>query len=122
MGASGDCAVPWTSGKGAAWKHDSPGLLQINKGSNEGVTPLYAACVHGHSEVVMALMASDALQVNTVGELGFTPLHVACENNHAETVKVLPSCVCLLLGLRLETLVGVDSYVEQRGGVQGWSR
>ena len=73
----------------------SPGLLSsggrgVDRQCNQGISPLYAACYHGHLEVVRILLSAGAL-VDLASVDGFTLLYAACQNGHMETVRALLS-------------------------------
>lgn len=60
--------------------------------SDDGSTPLYTACLNGHTEVVKALLSSVAVDVNkrrTPDIAGKFPLYAACVNGHVEIVRLL---------------------------------
>ena len=58
--------------------------------SPPGATPLYVACIRGHTEVVRALLSWGA-KVDLQTTEGETPLHEACINGHTEVVGALLS-------------------------------
>ena len=64
-------------------------MLDINKKSlSSGWSPLYAAAVFGHKEVVQLLLESGA-EVNVTSRSGWTPLHCAAGKGYRDCVKIL---------------------------------
>jgi ankyrin repeat protein len=68
-------------------------LLQLgaNKNyseKNSGSTPLWCACVSGHTEIVTMLLKAGADPDKQAND-GWTPLHVACWKGHTEIVTML---------------------------------
>jgi ankyrin repeat protein len=65
-----------------------PSLL-VNQAQHEGATPLYFACVKGHVDVVVLLLACAGIQVNRVEHRGLTPLFMACQKGYLDVVQAL---------------------------------
>ena len=64
--------------------------LDVNKArTDDGQTPLYAACSSGYVKAVERLLEVDGLDVNQACTDGSTALHAACEAGHVEVVKRL---------------------------------
>jgi ankyrin repeat protein len=62
---------------------------EVDKGgSDNGVTPLYAAVLKGHPEIVKMLLDKGA-QVDKPRNNGETPLYTASDKGHLEIVKLL---------------------------------
>ena len=63
----------------------------MNKATtDDGVTPLYIACLGGHIEVVGMLLTCDGIDVNKAKtDIGATPLFMACQNGRTEVVQML---------------------------------
>ena len=75
---------------GSSSRHGPGPTRTLNWCNGEGVTPLHAACFHGHADCVQLLLdAHAALDPRQKG--GATPLIVATRQGHA-------SCVARLLG------------------------
>ena len=68
----------------------SGGALLVDLQDKNGVAPLLAACVYGHTEVVSALISAGA-KVNLQEKDGLSPLYVACQEGHTEVVRALLS-------------------------------
>jgi ankyrin repeat protein len=68
--------------------------VDVNKATtDDGVTPLYMACLGGHIEVVGMLLTCDGIDVNKAKtDIGATPLFMACQNGRTEVVQMLLSC------------------------------
>ena len=63
----------------------------VNAKSENGVTPLHRAALHGHKEIAKLFIAKGA-HLNAkddLGKLGRTPLDWAIEENHTETPDLL---------------------------------
>jgi hypothetical protein len=62
----------------------------VNKATtNNGTTPLYAACHFGYAPVVSLLLAAHADVNKARTDDGATPLYIACQNGHAPVVSLL---------------------------------
>jgi ankyrin repeat protein len=74
--------------------HARVGLLLIDKGADialaqsEGYTPLHYAAANGSDDVVIRLLAMNAIRSAKTKE-GKTPLDLAKERKHLTTVKIL---------------------------------
>ena len=54
------------------------------------MTPLFAASIHGHTDVVALLLARKEIDVNQADEhFGANPLLIACGQGHVKIVKLL---------------------------------
>ena len=89
--STGLAAAGPTARLGGSGSNRKPGPTgTLNWCNSQGVTPLHAACLHGHAECVQLLLdAHAALDPRQKG--GATPLIVATRQGHA-------SCVARLLG------------------------
>ena len=89
--STGLAAAGPTARLGGSGSNRKPGPTgTLNWCNSQGVTPLHAACLHGHAECVQLLLdAHAALDPRQKG--GATPLIVATRQGHT-------SCVALLLG------------------------
>ena len=63
--------------------------INVNKETNDGLTPLYRACASGKEEIVKILLKDERVNVNKENKDGWTPLWVACWNGNEEIVKIL---------------------------------
>lgn len=76
----------------AAWYHGVAYLIQNgadpNIRSNEGVGPLFAACVRGHRGIVELLLENGA-DWTAADNFGEAPLFAACINGHIEVIQLL---------------------------------
>ena len=66
------------------------GSLLVNLQAKDGASPLFAACMYGHTEVVCALLSGGAKVDLLIKELG-SPLHAACHSGHMGAVLALLS-------------------------------
>ena len=58
--------------------------------TGDGATPLFAACVKGHTDIVTLLLAHAGIDANQARtDVGATPLLVACVTGHTEIVTLL---------------------------------
>jgi uncharacterized protein len=66
----------------------------INRGDEDGFSPLFLACEKNKKEFVELLLKHGASKsVNEINEYGESPLSAACEKNNAEIVAMLiPYC------------------------------
>ena len=65
-------------------------MVDVNRGDNDGETPLYVASKTGYHDMVEILLNHDKTNVNKGRNSdGQTPLHVASENGHLGVVKLL---------------------------------
>lgn len=60
----------------------------INTQDSNGYTPLHHACLNGHLEIVMVLLAAN-VTVDMVDIRGSTPLYLAAWSGHYDIVKLL---------------------------------
>uniref|UniRef100_K3WW17 Uncharacterized protein n=1 Tax=Globisporangium ultimum (strain ATCC 200006 / CBS 805.95 / DAOM BR144) TaxID=431595 RepID=K3WW17_GLOUD len=75
------CILPW------AWQS---GDAQVDKATNDGMTPLHGASMHGKIEMCTDLLAKNA-SVDIKNQTGDTPLHLAVSNDHFGVVQALIS-------------------------------
>jgi hypothetical protein len=61
----------------------------VNKASNIGCTPLFAAAERGNKEMVVCLVGELSADVNLATEDGKTPLMAATKSKHAKIVRYL---------------------------------
>ena len=63
--------------------------MTVNSRDSKGSTPLHKAALHGHRQIVQALLLHGAgMNVRNKDEL-LTPLHLACQYNQRDV-----RCVC----------------------------
>ena len=53
--------------------------VDVNKGREDGDTPLFIAAQEGHASVVELLLKADGVDVNKGREDGTTPLYIAAQ-------------------------------------------
>ena len=61
----------------------------VNKGDQDGQTPLIACAKSGHAECTEALLAHPQIAANQADTYGWTPLTFACFNGHFLVVQTL---------------------------------
>ena len=68
---------------GDCWGGWSWGRADITKASNDGMTPMYRACMKGHLSVCKWLFeVGAAADITKAGKVGHTPMIMACMNGH----------------------------------------
>ncbi len=66
--------------------------MTVNSRDSKGSTPLHKAALHGHRQIVQALLFHGAgMNVKNREEL-LTPLHLACQYNQRD-VRCFDQCV-----------------------------
>jgi len=65
--------------------------MNINWGNPDeyGPTALHKACVQGHTEVAILLLADRRIDVNKKDAFGWAPFALACANNRADIVSMM---------------------------------
>ena len=61
----------------------------INFRYQDGLTPLLAACLHNHPQVVRELLATDDVDMTATNLRGMTAMHLACQHGSVECIKIL---------------------------------
>ena len=68
------------------------GDINVNKCSDEGISPLFIAAEHNRPAVVKILLNVEGIEVNTQEPLqGFNPHLMACQQNNINVIKALLS-------------------------------
>ena len=92
---------------------------RINATSKTGWSSLLSACLHGHAEVVEALLEAKDVDVNLCKrDSGYTPLMIASEEGHDDIVrKLLEFNAENVVEVNATDKKGVSSlYLASRGG------
>lgn len=63
--------------------------MDIDSKDTEGKSPLWAASVNGHAEVVEVLLAKGGVNIYCKDKLGWTPVPCAMQNGHEKIVELL---------------------------------
>ena len=61
----------------------------VNFCYKDGRTPLLAACLHNHPQVVSELMAIEDVDLVVTNIRGMTAMHLACQYGSVECVRIL---------------------------------
>lgn len=68
-------------------------ITHIGSGDRAGITPLHAACRHGHHSCAAALLlphlSKAGIGPNSRGPMGLTPLHLAAASAHSDLCTLL---------------------------------
>ncbi|XP_062997471.1 ankyrin repeat domain-containing protein 27 [Elgaria multicarinata webbii] len=65
--------------------------LGVNVTNQDGMTPLHAAALHGHADLVSLLLKHGA-NIGAKDANRAVPLHLACQSGHFQVVKCLTEC------------------------------
>ena len=78
--------------------------VDVNKGREDGTTPLFIAAQEGHTSVVELLLKADGVDVNKAKRMEDTPLYIAAQEGHASVVELLLKAdgVDVNKGMRME--------------------
>ena len=63
--------------------------IDINQGSNDGMTPLHYACCNGHIDIVQLLLQQEEIKINSLDSSGVPPIQMAASRNYSDIVKIL---------------------------------
>ena len=60
----------------------------VNRADDDGRTPLFFACQHGHVDRARNLLDKGAA-IDRAQKQGATPLYIACQNGHVDAARLL---------------------------------